>query len=145
MIQAIISCNPGVLTGRIGGTIPLFIILFIMLAGKAICNCIAVGSGMSAGFTGRATIIGMLLSAACAHLFNVPPDTATDYAFIAAGFCGVLSISMNIPLAPAIMSVEIFGLQYSFPAGLAAVVGFQITRPKTIYDCALKSKELDLD
>ena len=100
---------------------------------------------MSAGFTGPATIIGMLLGAGCAHLFNIPPDTATYYAFVAAGFCGVLSSSMNIPLAAAIMSVEIFGLQYSFHAGLAAVVGFQITRSKTIYDYALKSKELDLE
>jgi H+/Cl- antiporter ClcA len=145
MIQAIISGELMVLTGRMAEAIPLFLILFIMLAGKAICNCITVGSGMSAGFTGPAAIIGMLLGAACAHLFNIPPDTATFYALIAAGFSGVLSSSMNIPLAAAIMTVEIFGLHYSFPAALAAVVGFQVTRAKTIYDYALESKELDMD
>lgn len=145
LIEAIISDNLLILTGRISDSIPIFIILLIMLAGKAICNCLTVGSGMNAGLTGPAAITGMLLGSVCAHLFAISPHTASFHAFIAAGFCGVLSSSMNIPLASAIMTVEIFGLQYSFPAGLAAVVGFQVTRSTTIYDYALESKDLDLD
>ncbi len=44
---------------------------------------------------------------------------------------------MNIPLAAAVMTIEIFGLQYSLAAGLAAIIGFQINRYQTIYDFAM--------
>ncbi len=145
LIKAIISNDVMILTGRIRDTIPICFILLIMLAGKAVCNCITVGSGMNAGLTGPAAITGMLLGSACAHLLSIPTHSASFHAFVAAGFCGVLSSSMNIPLAAAIMTVETFGLQYSFPAGLAAVVGFQVTRSATIYDYALESTVLDLD
>ena len=64
----------------------------------------------------------------------IPFGTANYYAFVAAGFCGVLSSSMNISLAAAVLTIEIFGLQYSFAAGLAAVVGFQVNRNQDIYE-----------
>ncbi|MBN1760659.1 MAG: hypothetical protein JW863_20185 [Chitinispirillaceae bacterium] len=52
-----------------------------------------------------------------------------------------LSGSMNIPLAAAVMTIELFGLQYSFPAGFSAVIGFQVMRHKTIYDYAVRDQE----
>jgi len=36
-----------------------------------------------------------------------------------------------------VITTESFGLQYSFPAGLAAIVGFQVNRHRTIYDYAI--------
>jgi len=64
---------------------------------------------------------------------------------VAAGFAGLLASVMNIPLAAAVMTTEIFGLQYSFPAGLAAIVAFQVTRAKTIYDYALAGAGLSVE
>lgn len=89
--------------------------------------------------------MGMLLGAFVANLFGLESTSPTYYAFLAAGFCGMIASSMNIPLAAAVMTVEIFGLHYSFPAGFAAVVGFQVTRHTTIYDFALKEAEEDDD
>ena len=108
-----------------------------MLFCKIICNCIIVGSGMNAGFTGPAVISGMLLGAAAANFLNIEYLSPTYYAFLTAGFSGMLASSMNVPLASAVMATEIFGLQYSFPAGLSAIIGFQVMRHYTIYDYAL--------
>jgi H+/Cl- antiporter ClcA len=81
----------------------------------------------------------MLFGAAFAHLLGVPPLSPDYAAFVAAGFAGMLASSMNIPLAAAIIAIESFGLQYSFPAGIAAIIGFQINRHQTIYDYTVRS------
>jgi len=120
-------------------TVPLGLVFLLFIAVKAAANDITVGSGMSAGFTGPAAIIGILLGAVGACVFQLSPGTANYYAFMAAGFSGMLASSMNIPLAAAIITLESFGLQYSFPAGIAAIVGFQMTRHATIYSYAYKN------
>ena len=118
-------------------------VLVIVLVAKALCNCLTVGSGMSAGFTGPTVIVGMLLGAAMAYYLKVEYCSATYYAFVAAGFSGLLASTMNVPLAAAVMTTEIFGIQYSFPAGIAAVVGFQVTRHRTLYDYAVSGTGLE--
>ena len=89
---------------------------------------------MSAGLTGPSALVGMLLGVTVANFLGVELSSPTYFAFVAAGFSGMLSSSMNIPLAAAILSIEIFGLQYSFPATIASVIGFQMMRGATIYD-----------
>lgn len=121
--------------------VPLCLVFLLFIAVKAAANDITVGSGMSAGFTGPAAIVGILLGAVGACIFHIPPGTANYYAFMAAGFSGMLASSMNIPLAAAVITLESFGLQYSFPAGIAAIVGFQMTRHATIYSYAYKNNE----
>ena len=71
-------------------------------------------------------------------LVGFPALSTNYYALIAAGFAGMLAGSMNVPLAAAVMSVEIFGLSYSIPAGLAAIIAFQLDRYQTIYDFAFE-------
>jgi H+/Cl- antiporter ClcA len=56
---------------------------------------------------------------------------------------GILASSMNIPIASAVMGVEIFGPQYSLPVTIAANIGFQINRHQTIYDFAMGSKDIE--
>ncbi len=145
MITAVLAGDLPILTGRLGFISSTSFILVVMLFCKLLCNCITVGSGMSAGFTGPAAIAGMLLGSAMACYLDIECPSPTYYAFLAAGFSGMLASSMNVPLAAAIMTTEIFGLQYSFPAGLAAVIGFQIMRHSTIYDYALAGAGLTLD
>ncbi|MBN2131598.1 MAG: chloride channel protein [Sedimentisphaerales bacterium] len=111
--------------------------LILMLVLKALFNCITVGSGMNAGFTGPSVLIGMLFGAAFALLLGIEPGSAGYFAFLAAGFSGMLASAMNVPLAAAIMAIELFGPGAILPAGLAAVIGFQVTRHTTIYDFAL--------
>ncbi len=132
-IPALISGEFEVFVVGNGWTMPLALSLLVMLLLKLVTNCIVVGSGMSAGFTGPAAIAGMLLGVALAVVTGVETGSATYYAFVCAGFSGMLAGSMNIPIASAIMGIEIFGLEYSFAAGLASVVAFQMSRGTTIY------------
>ena len=122
------------LTGRLGGFGYTSIILLIMIVIKILGNCITVGSGMSAGFTGPSALVGMLLGVSASLFLGIELGSPTYFAFIAAGFAGMLSSSMNVPLAAAIISIEVFGLQYSFPAAVSSVIGFQMMRNNTIYD-----------
>lgn len=137
LIHAVISGNTSLLIGRLPPSVPIILILIILLICKALCNCITVGSGMSAGFTGPAVLIGMFLAMAFAHLLHVDHTSPTFYAYIATGFSGILASSMNIPLAAAVMTIEIFGLMFSIPASLAAIIGFQVNRHLTLYDFAI--------
>ena len=145
IFTAVLSGNLDILTGRLGSIHSVSLILVIILFCKALCNCVTVGSGMSAGFTGPIAIVGLLLGAAMAYYLHIENASPTYFAFLAAGFSGMLASSMNIPLAAAVITTETFGLQYSFPSALAAVIGFQITRHQTIYDYALAGAGLTLD
>jgi len=121
--------------------LPLWLALLILMLGKAACNCITVGTGMSAGFTGPSILIGFLLAALFAGLAGAEPGGPTYSAFLAAGMAGMLAGAMNIPLAGAVMAVEIFGIHCSLPAALAAVVAFQVNRHQTLYDFTLAQVE----
>ncbi len=137
MVPALVSGNLSVMSGNLPFEQPIGIVLLIMIFCKLVCNCITVGSGMSAGFTGPAVIAGMLLGASAASFLNIDYASPTYYAFLAAGFSGMLASSMNVPLAAAVMATEVFGLHYSLPAALAAIIGFQAMRHHTIYEYAL--------
>ncbi|MGL1890924.1 MAG: chloride channel protein [Spirochaetaceae bacterium] len=126
-----------VITGRLTSLDNVGFSILIIIIAKILSNCITVGSGMSAGFTGPSALTGMLLGVAATTFLDIEIGSATYFAFMAAGFSGMLSSSMNVPLAAAILSIEIFGLQYSFPAAVSAIIGFQIMRGSTIYDFAL--------
>lgn len=115
---------------------PLFITLLVVMFSKLLCNCIVVGSGMSAGFTATTMAAGMLLGASFSAVLGIETGSATYYAFLCAGFTGMLSGSMNIPIASAVMAVELFGLEYSFAGAVAAVISFQMSRGTTLFQYA---------
>ncbi|MBL6991546.1 MAG: chloride channel protein [Bacteriovoracaceae bacterium] len=112
----------------------LFITFFILAILKGVTNCVTVGSGLSAGFTGPSMIMGLFIGAAFAQLLGVAATSGTYYAFLAAGMSGVLSASMNIPLAASMMGAEIMGPAYVLPSTISSIVAFQIARRATIYD-----------
>ncbi|MFO7736181.1 MAG: chloride channel protein [bacterium] len=140
VFSGVLGKNHELLAGWSEFSLPVFAVVIFFAVLKAFANCVTVGSGMSAGFTGPATITGILTGAAFALFFGISPTGPDYYAFVAAGFSGILASSMNIPLAAAVIAVETFGLEVSFPAGIAAVVGFQINRQHTIYRFAFRDK-----
>ena len=131
------------LRGTLPAAWPLWLVMALLMMVKMLGNCVTVGTGMSAGFTGPAAITGLLLGAAAASLLRIDVTSSTYFAFLATGFAGMLAGTMNVPLAAAIMATEFFGLQYSLPAGLGAVIGFQISRQHTIYEYTMKDDETD--
>jgi H+/Cl- antiporter ClcA len=114
--------------------------LLIIVAVKVLSNCLTVGSGMNAGFTGPALLTGMLLGASASLFLGLEVGSATYHAFLAAGFAGMLASTVNVPLAAAVLAVEVFGLSYSFPSGLSAIIGFQMMRSSFLYDSGGRKK-----
>lgn len=137
VFDAVLSGRLDAIYGSLPLTWPLFVVSLVMLVTRAAASCLTIGSGMSAGLTGPAAFIGVLAAHATAVLVGIEPGTIDYFALLAAGFSGILASVMNVPVAAAIMAIEIFGLTYSFPAGIAAVIGFQVNRHQTIYDFAL--------
>lgn len=120
--------------------VALPVALLLLLFAKILTNCLTVASGMSAGFTGPALIVGMLAGALVAVLVGTAPGSATYSILIVAGLAGMLASTMNTPLAAAILAIELFDASYGIPAGLAAMIGFQTARYNTIYEAALEQR-----
>lgn len=108
--------------------------LLILAFSKGITNAVTVGSGMNAGFTGPAFLIGLLLGASLAALLGIEFGSPSYYTLLAAGMSGFMAACMNVPLAAAIMGSEIFGSHFSFATAVSAIIAFQIGRGVTIYD-----------
>jgi len=83
----------------------------------------------------------LLLGAGFAEAFGIPFGSVEYFALLAAGFAGYFSSIMNTPIASAIMTIELFGMYYSLPAGLAAVIGFLVNQEHTLYDLVLEERE----
>lgn len=122
--------------GRLPAALPLAAACVIMILLKLFASTLTVASGMSAGFTGPTLIIGMLIGITVESVFKLPHLSADSYALIAAGFCSMLASTINVPIAAAILGIELFGLHFSFPSAFAAVIGFQINRGSNLYDIA---------
>lgn len=134
MVHYIVSGNILAFLQNMTFQAPLALIFFILFLGKIMGNSLVVGSGMSAGFTSPAVIAGMLLALAAVSVLKISIGSPTYYAFLAAGFSGMLACTLNVPIAAAIMALELFGIHYSFPVGLAVVIGFHANRYHTLHD-----------
>ncbi len=95
---------------------------------------------MSAGFTGPSLIMGMLVGYIMAEVAGAAPYSTEYYPLLSAGFAATLGSSINVPIAAAVIGVELFGLHYGLPCGLAGIIGFQINRHYTLYDYAKNGK-----
>ena len=141
LFTAILSGARVPLYGNLPHSTAILQILFVMFILKGMGNIFTVGSGMSAGFAGPAILMGLLLGAGFAEIFAIPFGSVEYFALLAAGFAGYFSSIMNTPIAAAIITIELFGMYYSLPAGLAAVIGFLVNQEHTLYDLVLEERE----
>jgi len=145
LFQAVFSFNKAILYGSIPHAVPLSIAIIIVMILKAAANCFTIGSGLSAGFAGPAMLMGLLLGTVFVLIAGITPGTPEYYAFLAAGFAGMLSSTMNTPIATAVITLELFGFAYSLPAGIASIIGFQVNRSNTLYDFALRERKTEYE
>ncbi len=141
LFEAVFTFDSKILYGRLPGTLPLFLVISILIISKAMANCFTIGSGLSAGFTGPAMLIGLLIGSIFISIAGINPGTPEFFAFLAAGFAGMLSSTMNTPVATAVITLELFGFAYSLPAGMASIIGFQVNRSNTLYDFAVMERK----
>ncbi len=122
------------LFGNLPETTPVILACGVMILLKLFASTLTLASGMNVGFTGPTIITGMLIGIGCSSLFGLPQLSPDSYALIAAGFSAMLGSTINVPLAAAILGIELFGLHFGFPCAFAAVIGFQINRGSNLYE-----------
>ena len=137
VIKAIIADSQSAIYGNIPRGVPIEIAAICILLVRGFASCVTIGSGMSAGLMGPSAMIGMIVAYAVSHIVNTPAASTEFFAILSAGFAGMLASTMNVPIAAAVMTIEVFGLSFSLPAGVAAIIGFQVNRHRTLYDFAL--------
>ncbi len=141
VFKAVLSGAREPLYGVLPHSVEIMKILMVMFVLKGMANIFTVGSGLSAGFAGPAILMGLLLGAAFAEIFGIPFGSVEYFALLAAGFAGYFSSIMNTPIAAAVITIEVFGMNYSLPAGMAAVIGFLVNQEHTLYDLVLEERE----
>lgn len=125
------------LYGAFPASAPLALVALAMMVVRMAGSYLTTGSGMSAGLTAPAIQLGMLSAVAAAELVRAVAGPDVTGAFLAVGFAGMLAGSMNVPIAAAVLAVEVFGTGMGMPAIFASVIAFQMNRHSTIYDFAL--------
>jgi chloride channel protein, CIC family len=145
LFRGVFSFDINILYGNIPQVIPLVLAIILVMFLKAAANCFTIGSGLSAGFAGPAMLMGLLLGTVFIIIAGISPGTPEYYAFLAAGFAGMLSSTMNTPIATAVITLELFGFAYSLPAGIASIIGFQVNRSNTLYDFALRERKTEYE
>ena len=133
--------NPMVVMGRFGPEMHPLAAVAVMIFVRSMAVGLTVGSGQSAGFFAPLSQMGMLIGTAVAFLFGYTGNPGDLHILQVAGMAGLLASSQNVPMAAAIMIIEIFGPHLGFPAAIAAILGFQLNRQHTVYD-AVPGEEL---
>jgi len=108
------------------GVISLVLILF----GKIYATSFTVGTGTPGGLVLPSVFIGACSGA----LFGMLLGFHNVLPFIVVGIATLLSSMANVPLASAVLCIEIFGFDFAIPAAIGALMGFQLVRWKTIYE-----------
>jgi len=137
LTNALANGDLELLTGALDPSFPLAGAALIMLLVRMALSYLTTGSGMSAGLTAPAIQIGMLAGLAAAQLVAPLADPSLRAGFLVVGFSGMLAGAMNVPIAAAMLGMEVFGRSVGIPAAIAAIVAFQMNRHTTIYDYAL--------
>ena len=86
------------------------------------------GTGGSGGLFTPVMIVGSLLGIIVGHYTSFCPHT-----FMAAGMSAALCTTLNVPLASAILCVELFGPSAGLPAAVGSLAGYLLARRYVIY------------
>ena len=109
------------------------LLLVLILAVKITATSCTVGSGMSGGLTGPLVILGIASGALMSIPAGIAPGEPSYYIFLACGLPAILGAVMNIPIAAAILTIELFGAGYALPAAIGGTVSFLLFRTRSVY------------
>jgi len=115
-------------------SLPDLTLYLLFIFALATASALSIASGVSVGLTSPSVLIGLFLGAASAALFGYGPEDPAYYFMLVAGFSGLLSSTINVPIASAVIAIECFGTTYGYCAGISSIIGFQVNRHHTLYD-----------
>lgn len=115
-------------------TLPLIVLYVLFIIVTATSTTVSIASGISVGLTSPSIVIGLLTGATSALIMGYNPGDPAYYFLLVAGFTGLLSSTINVPIGAAVIAIESFGASYGFCAGISSIIGFQVNRHHTLYD-----------
>jgi CIC family chloride channel protein len=127
----VLGTGESLLTFALVGGGSLVVVLALLLL-KSLATVATVGSGGSGGLVFPALILGglsgALVSAVVGGLGGTPPAVLP-----VVGLTATLGAVLNVPIASAVLAVELFGTSVTVPAVLGTVIGFVVGRPWVVY------------
>lgn len=120
-----------VIQQMIDGNFPIVLLLAILL-GKILATSFTVASGGSAGLVIPALFVGAVGGNVIASLLAFG-DVGLSASLVIAGMAASLASIANVPIAAAVMLVEMLGLQLGVPASLGSIIGYAIGHSRVIY------------
>ena len=126
----VLGTGEGLLSLAVAGG-PLVVLVFF-LVGKALATAGTVASEGSGGLVFPALIVGGLSGAAVVAAaqglgVRVPAELPL------VGMAGALAAVLNVPVAAAVLLIELFGTRVTVPVLVGTVVGFVVGRPWVVY------------
>lgn len=120
-----------VIQDMIDTNFPIYLLILIF-AGKVIATSFTVASGGSAGLVIPALFIGAIAGNGLSTLL-ANGDIGLSSSLVVAGMAASLASIANVPIAAAIMLVEMVGLRLGVPATLGSIVGYALGHSRVIY------------
>ena len=103
----------------------------MLLVGLALATTFTVGFSGSGGLTMPAMTLGTVCGAIVASAFTLRPEDSLP--LLLAGMAACLASSLNVPIAAAVLGIEIFGPEVAYAGILGSVIGYQMGRGHLMY------------
>lgn len=107
-------------------------LLFILFFGKILASSFTITSGGSAGLVIPALFIGAIAGSISNNLLFVT-NSGFAASLVISGMAASLASIANVPIAAAIMIIEMVGLGLGVPATIGSILGYAIGHSRTIY------------
>ncbi|ARE86027.1 Voltage-gated ClC-type chloride channel ClcB [Clostridium formicaceticum] len=125
------ATGTNVIQEMIHGVFPIKLLL-LLLAGKILATSFTVTSGGSAGLVIPALFIGAISGNFISVLMG-NGEFGLSASLVIAGMAASLASIANVPIAAAIMLVEMVGLRLGVPATLGSIIGYALGHGQVIY------------
>jgi CIC family chloride channel protein len=102
-----------------------------VLVGKSLATISTIGGGGNAGLTSPMFVVGASLGAVCAGVLGL--SGAASQLVVAGGAAAMLSAVLNVPIASAVICIELFGADCSIAVALGSAVGFAVAKTEVVY------------
>lgn len=129
-LPGVAGTGNGMIQNMINGHYPIMFLLFLLI-GKMLATSFTIASGGSAGLVIPALFIGAISGNVMSTLLGA--NAGLNSSLVIAGMAASLASVANVPIAAAIMLVEMVGLRLGVPATLGSIVGYAIGHSRVIY------------
>ncbi|HUU43785.1 MAG TPA: chloride channel protein [Planctomycetota bacterium] len=124
-------------------TSPVLLAGVALLVLKSLATVSTVATGGSGGLFYPSLLLGGLVGNVVAVIFGAAEPVR--HALLGAGMAASLASVVNVPVAAAVMMIEMFGTGLGVPIVAGAAVGFMIGRPSVIYHYGRRGVHFDDD